>query len=44
MRLTNQTVSLEVPLKAHKYFAFLTVFCMAMTFVTGFDMVSGKKN
>lgn len=25
-------------MKAHKYFAFLTLFCMAMTIITGHDI------
>lgn len=25
-------------MKAHRYFAFLTLFCMAMTIITGYEM------
>jgi hypothetical protein len=27
--------TMKAPMEAHKYFAFLTLFCMAMTIVTG---------
>lgn len=29
-------------MKAHRYFAFLTLFCMAMTIITGMEM-GGEK-
>lgn len=32
---------MEVPMKAHRYFAFLTLFCMAMTIITGCEMRKG---
>ncbi len=31
----------EQLMKAHRYFAFLTLFCMAMTIVTGYEV--GKR-
>lgn len=39
-RLTVQPTRnhLEAPMKAHSYLAFLTLFCMAMTIITGYEM------
>jgi cytochrome c oxidase assembly protein Cox11 len=29
--------TMKAPMEAHKYFAFLTLFCMAMTIITGHE-------
>ncbi len=38
LRLMPITNIREVSMKAHRYFAVLTLFCMAMTIITGWEM------